>query len=144
MSKLFEKPHIPFLIAIPIVMLIGIVNGDYLLDIHIYDSVYVISHLNLAKLIAILFSLTAIIYWLVSKSNRRLSKRLNCIHITLTFGGILIVGILSQLYRPETMEYQFNENLTLTIILVIILMVCGQLILPINIIRALVKKKGSQ
>ncbi len=141
MNKLVEKPHLAFLLAIPILMLIGILRGNATLDINVHDTFYVIAYLHLATLISILFGIIGMGYWIMLKSDRKLSKWLNGTHIGLTFGGIIVVWILTKFYRSETVEYQFNSKLTLIITLIIILMIVGQLIFPINIIYGLIKKK---
>ncbi|WP_418603005.1 hypothetical protein [Hwangdonia sp.] len=142
MNKLIEKPHLIFLLAIPIIMLIGILSGDTMLDINIHDTYYVIAYFHLAILISILFGVIGIGYWIMLKSDRKLSKWLNWTHIGLTFGGTFIVWILTKFYRTEIMEYEFNNNLTLIITLILLLMIIGQLIFPINIIYGLIKKKN--
>ena len=143
MNKLIEKPHLPFLIAIPIIMLIGILSGDAVLDINVHDTYYVIAYLHLAILISILFGIIGIGYWVMLITERKLSKWLNWTHIGLTFGGTLVVWILSKFNRTEFMEYEFNNNLTLIITLIILFMFFGQLIFPINIIYGLIRNKKS-
>ncbi|WP_308993955.1 hypothetical protein QLS71_013885 [Mariniflexile litorale] len=143
MNKLIEKPHVIFLLAIPIIMLIGILSGDAVLDIHAYDTYYVIAYMHFAILISILFGIIGIGYWIMQKADRKLSKWLNWTHIGLTFGGTLVLWILTKLYRTEIMEYEFNNNLTLIITLIILLMMVGQIIFPINIIYGMIKKKTS-
>ncbi len=122
-------------------MLIGILSRDAALDINVHDTYYIIAHLHLAILASILFGIIGFGYWIMQKADRKLSKRLNWTHVGLTFGGILIVWILAQFYRTEIMEYGFNDNLTLIIKLIILLIIFGQLIFPINIIYGLIKKK---
>jgi len=143
MKSLINKPYLIFLIAIPIIMLIGILSGDAILDINVHDTYYVIAYLHLAIMISILFGIIGIGYWIMKKADRKLSKWLNWTHIGLTFGGTLIVWILTKFYRTEIMEYEFNNNLTLIITLIVLLMIVGQLIFPINIIYGLIKKKTS-
>lgn len=142
MNKINEKPHLIFLLAIPIITLIGILSGDAMLDINVHDTYYVIAYLHLAILISILFGIIGIGYWIMQKADRKLSKWLNWIHIGLTFGGTLMVWILTKFYRTEIMEFEFNNNLTLIITLIILLVIVGQLIFPINIIYGLIKKKN--
>ncbi|MBC7000901.1 cbb3-type cytochrome c oxidase subunit I [Cytophaga sp. FL35] len=142
MNRLFEKPHLIFLLAIPIIMLIGILSGDAVLDINVHDTYLVIAYLHFAVLISIVFGIIGIGYWIMQKANRKLSKWLIWTHIGLTFGGTLIVWILNKFYRTEIMEYEFNNNLTLIITLIILLMIIGQLIFPINIIYGLIKNKN--
>ena len=123
-------------------MIVGILSGDATLDINVHDTYFVIAYFHFAVLISILFAIIGVGYWIMQKSDRILSKWLNWTHIGLTFGGIIVVSILTQFYRPEIMEYEFNNSLTLIITLIIFLMVLGQLIFPINIIYGLLKKKS--
>ena len=104
MNKLIEKPHLIFLLAIPMIMLIGILSEDAVLDINVHDTYYVIAYLHLSILISILFGIFGIVYWIMLKADRKLSKWLNWTHIGLTFGGTLIVWVLTKFYRTEVME----------------------------------------
>ena len=142
MKSLVEKPHLIFLISIPIIVLFGILSRDATLNINVHDTYLVIAHLHFAVLISILFAIIGVGYWIMQKWDRKLSKWLNWTHIGLTFGGSLIIWILNKFYRTEIMEYEFNNNLTLTITLIIVLMTVGQLIFLINIIYGLTKKKN--
>lgn len=119
----------------------GILSGDAILDINVHDTYYVIAYFHLAILISILFGIIGLGYWIMQKAGKKLSKGLNWTHIGLTFGETLMVWILTQLYRTDFMEYEFNNILTLVISLIILLMVIGQLIFPINIIYGLIHKK---
>ncbi|WP_338356233.1 hypothetical protein [Yeosuana marina] len=111
-----------------------------MLDINVHDIYFVFSQIDLTILISILFGIIGFGYWLMLKANRKLSKWLNLIHITLTFGGILLIWILSLLFRESIIEYDFNDNLTLAIYLIALIAVFGQIIYPINIIYGLIKK----
>tara|TARA_R100000935_G_C2754482_1_gene131044 strand:+ start:231 stop:572 length:342 start_codon:yes stop_codon:yes gene_type:complete len=113
-----------------------------MLNVNIYDTYFVFSKTDLAILIAILFAVIGLGYWIMLKFNIKLSKRLNLIHIILTFGGILIIWILAQLFREPVMESDFNNILTLVIYLIAFLTILGQLIFPINIINALINKRN--
>jgi len=123
-------------------MLIGVLNGDATVDINVHDTYYIVARLDLAMLISMLFGVFGLGYLMVWKANGKLSKWLNWMHIGLTFGGALVVLILAQLYRKEMMEYEFNNNLTLIIMLIVSLMVLGQFFFLINMIYALVKRKN--
>ena len=81
-----------------------------MLDINVHDTYFVFSQIDLTILISILFGIIGLGYWIMLKTNRKLSKWLNLIHITLTFGGILLIWILAQLFRESIMEYDFNNN----------------------------------
>lgn len=142
MKLLTDKPHLIFLLAIPVIMLFGILGGDTVMDIHFYDTYFIIAHLHLAILISILFGGIGIGYWFMIKANRKLSKRLNLIHITLTLGGIIFIWILSQLFREPILEYNFNNKLTLVIYSIALIAILGQVIFLINLIRGIIRKKG--
>lgn len=141
MNIITTKPHIIFLLSIPIVMLIGILSGDSAIDINVHDSYFVLGYLHLAIFISILFGIFGIGYWTVQKAKKKLSKSLNLIHIILNFGGTLLILILAQLYRNGIMNYEFNNNLTVILTLIGLAIIVGQVIFPINIIYALMKKK---
>ncbi|MFI1745949.1 cbb3-type cytochrome c oxidase subunit I [Thalassobellus sediminis] len=140
MKFLINKPHLSFLLAIPIIMLFGILSGNNVLDINVHDTYYVIAYLHLATLVSILFGIIGIGYWIMLKTNRKLSKWLNLIHITLTFGGIILIWILAQLFRESIMEYNFNNNLTLAIYSIALIIFFVQIIFPINLIKGIIKK----
>lgn len=141
MNKPIEKPHLIFLLAVPITIMIGMLREDEVLDINVHDTYFVIAHSHLSMLISILFGIVGMVYWIMQKADRRLSKWLNRAHIGLTFGGTLVVWILTKFYRTGVMEYEFNNNLTLMITLIILLMIIGQIVFPINIIYGLIKKE---
>ncbi|WP_104734524.1 cbb3-type cytochrome c oxidase subunit I [Hanstruepera ponticola] len=140
MNKLIKKPYLIFWTSIPIISLLGFFIKADSFGFNVHDTYFVIATNHLIMLISLLFVIIGLGYWIMEKANRKLSKWLNLIHITLTFGGILIVLILTQCYRNEIMEYDFNNNLTLSITLILITVIFGQLIFPINIIRGLIKK----
>lgn len=121
--------------------MIGMLREDEVLDINVHDTYFVIAHSHLSMLISILFGIIGMVYWIIQKADRRLSKWLNRAHIGLTFGGTLVVWILTKFYRTGVMEYEFNNNLTLMITLIILLMIIGQIVFPINIIYGLIKKE---
>ncbi|KJD33296.1 hypothetical protein PK35_05410 [Tamlana nanhaiensis] len=145
MKFLSNKPHLIFLIAIPVLLLVGILSEDASLNINVHDTYFVISFYHLSKLTAILFGIIGFGYWIMRKTNRKLSKWLNYIHIGLTFGGIILIFMLSQLYREPKAEnilldFRFNQNLELIILIILLITVIGQVIYPINLINGICKK----
>lgn len=141
MNRITNKPHLIFWLSIPLIMLSGFLSSTENLVINKYDTYYVFSLTDLNILISILFAIIGLGYWFMLKTNRKLSKWLNLTHIALTFGGILLIWVLSQLYRESIMEFDFNENLTLAIYSIALIAVVGQIIFPINIISGLIKKE---
>lgn len=142
MNKLIDKPHLIFLLTIPVLILIGFLSGDAVLGINVHDTYFVIAYFHLTILFSIIFSAIGLGYWVMQNANRKLSKWLSGIHIGLTFGGILFVFILTRLFKEDILEYEFNNLLTSIITLIIIIITLGQIIFPINIINALLKKKN--
>ncbi|SHG48530.1 cbb3-type cytochrome c oxidase subunit I [Flagellimonas flava] len=145
MNKLIEKPHLIFLLSIPIIMLIGILSGDSVLDINVHDTYFVIAYLHLAILISILFGIIGIGYWIMQKANRKLSKWLNLIHVVLTVGGLIAIFGIPYLLFDSTAESAFpvfdqiaRQNLIL--ILTIFLILFGQLMYLINLIVGIFRK----
>ncbi|KJD36532.1 hypothetical protein PW52_02455 [Tamlana sedimentorum] len=138
MNRLIEKPHLAFLYAIPVIMLIGILsNGSA--DFNIHATYFIIDHLYLAIAISMVFVIIGAGYWLMQKF--KLSKWLNRIHMILTFGGICTAWILTKLHNVINTEHSFNDNTTTIVLLVVLLTLAGQLIFPINIIYGFINKK---
>jgi len=112
------------------------------MNINVYDTYFVFSKIDLAILISMLFVIIGFGYWIIQRTNRNLSKRLNFAHILLTFGGILLIGILAQLFRDPGMDFAFNNYLTLAIYSIALIAILGQGIYIINVVRGIVRKAG--
>jgi heme/copper-type cytochrome/quinol oxidase subunit 1 len=140
MSNITNKPHLIFWISIPIIILFGIVNRNDMLYINVHDTYFVFSKTDLAIMLSILFAIIGLGYWMLLKASGKLSKLLNLIHMTLTFGGILLIWVLAQLFRKSIINYDFNENLTLAIYIISLIAILGQIIYPLNIIRGLINR----
>src|SRR5690606_31523039 len=141
MKKLSHKPHLIFFISIPVLILIGFINGNKMMNINVLDTYFVFDQIDLAILISILFAIIGFGYWIMQRSNRNLSKRLNFAHIFLTFGGILLIGILAQQFRDPGKDFAFNNYLTLAIYSIALIAILGQGVYLINILRA-IRRKG--
>lgn len=139
MRKVSHKPHLIFFISIPVIILIGFINGNKMMNINVLDSYFVFNQIDLAILISILFAIIGFGYWIMHRTNRNLSQRLNFAHIFLTFGGILLIGILAQLFRDPGMDFAFNNYLTLAIYSIALIAILGQGIYILNVVRGIVK-----
>ncbi|MCL6295430.1 cbb3-type cytochrome c oxidase subunit I [Jejuia spongiicola] len=141
MRRITNKPHLVFLLSIPMIMLIGFINGEAALDINVHDTYYIIAYIHLAILISILFGIIGLGYWIMLETNRKLSKLLNLIHITLTIGGFIAIWITS-LILTESAEYEFDDigKRNLIIALILFLMILGQFLYIINLIIGLFKR----
>ena len=137
--KLIVKPYLLFLLAVPIPILYGLLNQDETVNINIGNTYYVIRQMDFSLLISVLFSIVGIGYWIMLKAKIRLSKWLTWMHVAVSLCGTLFILILSQLFREST-AYDFNENLTLAIHLIAMLVVFGQILYPINIMYGLLRK----
>lgn len=144
MRGITNKPHLIFFLSMPLIILNGILNKNKMLDMNVHDTYFVFSQLDLSTLISILFAITGIGYWIMLKTNRKLYKWLNLIHITLTFGGILLIWILAQLFRESIMEYDYNNKLTSAIYLIALISILGQIVYPINIISGIFRKRNKK
>lgn len=147
MKFLTDKPYLIFWLSIPIIILIGFLSGTEPLDINVHDTYYVIEHGVISILISIIFGIIGLGYWIMQRANRRLSKWLNLTHIALTIGGLLLIRILLQLFRePETetlmSDFDFNENLNIAMFIITVIVIFGQIIYPINIIRGIIIKRN--
>jgi heme/copper-type cytochrome/quinol oxidase subunit 1 len=142
MKKLIEKPHHLFFIAIPIILLIGYTSGKELLDYNLHDTYIVISSPHIAILISVPLGIMGSGYWIMSAANRTLSKWLTWAHLGPTFGGMLLILLVSFFVREESKHYEWNDRLSNFILLLSTLIVFGQLFFPLNILYGLLKKKN--
>ena len=141
MNLLTKRPHIVFLVFAVITFIIGF-NANGGVNINVHDTYFVMSNYHFATLLSILFGIIGLTYWIVEKVNVNLSKRLIFSHVALCFGGIVLILILNEFFRKSIMEYNFNENLTMAIYLISAIVILGQIIFPINIIRGIIKKRN--
>ncbi len=141
---MINKPHLIFWISIPIIILIGLLNRNEILDVNVHDTYFVFSKTDLTIVISILFMIIGLGYRIMLKAKRNLSKWLNLTHIVLTFGGIITISLIPYLfnYKTET-EFPLFDDLAgqnITIIIVTILILFGQLIYLTNLITGMFNK----
>lgn len=129
-----------------IFVVIGTFNTGSL-DIAIGDTYYVILHKHISFLIALLFALFAIIYWLTFKLKFKLLKTLSWSHYILTLSGFLFLSLTvsrinhpTPVYSDKTVFEEFDRinsaydaNYWITILFLIVLI--AQLILIFNVVR---------
>jgi len=145
MNRLIEKPHIAFLGFIPLLFLIVLINRNNTHSFSIHDTYYVFSSLTLAILNSFAFGCIGIMYWLMLKNNKDLSKKLNWLHLITTLNGTILIVILSQFYKEITTEHllsysDFNTSLNIIIFIIVLLIVVAQLLFIINVISSLIIK----
>ena len=142
-DKVIRKPYIAFFISGVIPLILGF-KAQGVIDINIHDTYYVISRRHLTILYSIAFGLIGFSYFIAEKVRVNLSYNLNLIHLIITFGGINMVLILNHLMLENSeidtiAKLNFSQNLYVMIYFIIIGVVIGQIILPINIIRGISK-----
>ena len=139
MNRVVKKIHYIFWLSIPIIILIGILNLGKTFDVNIHDTYYIIDFRFITHLISLVFLIIGFGYWILQKTNRRISRRLLKIHVIITFGGLLIIWILSLFYQDTFQDLMFYNYLSLIIYLIILITVLGQLLFLFNIFRGLIK-----
>ena len=146
MSKLIDNPHLIFLISIPIILLVGVLGGDHTIDLNVHDTYFVISNFHLALLISVVFGLISIGYWLIIKLRGQLSSWLSLVHIILTVGGFIILWIGNIIFSQSILDSAIpsidgirTQNLIIAVLLIVIII--GQLVYPINLLIGLIRRK---
>lgn len=145
MKKLFLKPYLLFWLPIPVLLIIGAVSGDKMLDFSIYDTYYVISGFHYSILLSVLFGILGLGYWLMHLAKRRLYGWLTGLHTGFTLGGMFLIWLFSLFLRdsqPRTFlaDYEYNEKWYAAMLVVGFLIIVGQLLYLINLISGVVRK----
>ena len=143
---LTDNPHSFFLVSIPIFTLIGFIIGNESVEISVNDAFYVIEYIDLIKLVSIVFVVIGAGYWAMKKTNRKLNKWLTLLHISLTFGGIILMTFFfTQLIETNELSKSddFAHNIGLEVLITITaqIVIVGQLFYPINLLIGVIKKR---
>ncbi|WP_273276156.1 hypothetical protein [Maribacter polysiphoniae] len=148
MKRIVEKPFIFFWALIPLVIIIGRFLHDTTFDINVHDTYYIITYGGLTNLVSILLGLIGLGYWIFYYLKRKLSYRLNAIHILITALGPIGIWIVSNFHReiiPGSdfqsimKDSEFNDNLLLLTFIILLLTILGQVIYLINLVTAFLK-----
>lgn len=110
------------------------------MDINIYDTYYILDFPLITYLISFIFLIIGLGYRIMQWANKKVSRLLLRVHIMLTFGGLLVIWVLSLFYRLTGIGFEFNNNLSLVIYLISLIIILGQLLFPINMLRGMIKK----
>ena len=145
MHILTEKPYLIFWGSIPILMLVGILYGDSVLYFNVHDTYFVIAYLHVALLIAVFFGILGIGYWMVHRTNRKLSKWLSMVHLVLTLGGLIALFGVPNLLDDRTAASPFPvfdqlERQNLMVMGITILLLVGQLLYLVNLTIGIFRK----
>ncbi|TDT50688.1 hypothetical protein CLV90_0007 [Maribacter spongiicola] len=145
MKKITQSPHLVFWVLIPVLLLIGYIDSNETIAINIYDTYFVVTMLNLGPLLSIVCGIIGLGYWIIFFLKKKLINWLTILHAIVTIIGFLII-LLIPLLSPElnqndpslNLEYYFDTQVITTLSVLVVISI--QLLYPINIIAALVKK----
>ena len=141
MDHLSKKPHLIFWLSIPVILLVGFLYGDDIIDINIHDTYYVVAAKHFGYLLAQLFGLIGLGYWVIFKTRKPLVKWMYWAHTALTLGGIILIWGLTQFYSNSISDFDYNDRLTIVIIAILVLALLGQLLFFVNLLIGLINKK---
>ncbi len=147
MKKLIKKPHIFFITMIPFVLLLGLLKGNETLDINIHDTYFVFHGFHLTVLISFIFALIGLGYWLVFKTKRKFYDWITLLHILLSLLGVLsCLGMffIPRYYSIYNDQFVFSllGDIEVILTLGVLIFFPIQLLYPINIFLALIRKKN--
>ncbi len=149
MKHLIQKPYYFFWALIPVILLVSFILGDRVYYLNAYDVHQAIPYRELGILIAVVALALGTGYWMVLGRKWKLSIRLNTWHIVLTLAGP-IGALLATLLKREIVlpvtdvlryaaDTQYNDRLLLVSYALWLVTILGQLVFPVNLIRARLK-----
>ena len=146
MNRLVQKPYYFFWGLIPVILLVSFWLGDIVYYLNVYDIHLAIPYRELGILIAVVALSLGTGYWMVLGRKWKLSVRLNAWHIVLTLvgpvGALLADLLKREIALPVTdvLQYasdtQYNDRLLLASYALWLVTIFGQLVFPVNLIRA--------
>ena len=141
---MFKKSHLIFWAIIPLVVVYGFFNKGEILDINIGDTYFLITNSALIITISFFIAIQSCIYFLSEKFNLVLNRKLNFIHTIITLVGLLLFLFPINIFKAPQYEGfpKFPEELNTEMTLALITVVFVQILLVINLIIGLTKRKG--
>ncbi|MCK8495978.1 cbb3-type cytochrome c oxidase subunit I [Spirosoma sp. RP8] len=114
MKILPNKPYLISWLAIPLLVLVGLLFREHTLNVQFYDTYFVIANLHVALAGSILLLVVGMGYWLIGLSGKTTDPFVARSHLSLTIGGLVIVT--SPLFSSDRLagtEWLFLVLLTL-------------------------------
>ncbi len=145
MNSILNKPYLFFWGLIPLLLVLGFVKSDEVININIHDTYFIIVMFHFVIFLSFLLLILGLGYWIVLKLKKRLFKILSVLHVGFTFLGIVV--LLITLMIPNNIITSTNTLLdslkTINILLTlgVLLIVFGQVFYPFNILLSLFKKE---
>ena len=116
---------------------------DAVLDINVHDTYYIIHYSHILQILAILYALAGLIYWLLIRFEFALIKSLTKTHsiCTLSIIPLYFIGnfLLDKFYNSEFPLFDDTSKFIIFITILIIIGLIAQLIFFINTITSIVK-----
>jgi len=159
MKLLFKKPHYFFFPATLILIALGFIIPLVNFDFNIRDTYVVVQDRWIFHLLALFGFLMALVYWVMLRSGRKLSYRLNALHVGTSFVGPVLIYISSLFYRnvlPLTLNeeegmnmalleaYQHNNSVSMVILALLAITLVVQLVFPVNVIISFMAREDDQ
>ncbi|MGV3561065.1 hypothetical protein [Larkinella arboricola] len=132
MRSVLRKPYLICWLTLPVLVLIGLVFGQHIIDIHLYDTYYVVANEFFISAGSVLLLFLGIGYWLLKLKGKTPNGILTTIHLLLTIGVLLLFSL------PV-----FSANSLVSsewILFSVIALLLGQLTYVVNILTALLQK----
>lgn len=142
MKQLLFKPYSLCWIFAIVILLTGLGGGDEHIGINIHDTYFLISKSFLGVLGAVGLGGIGLGYWLMGRLHKKLYPSLTGIHLVLTLGGLVFIGLASfvlslsenfdELISRDTMELLESQiHITIAVILL------AQVIFILNLLLSL-------
>ncbi|MBD2754007.1 hypothetical protein [Spirosoma validum] len=89
MKTALRKPYMTSWLAIPVLILLGIIFSQHTVDIQLADTYYVIGNLHFAFAASIFLLVIGAGYWLMSRRTTRPNRTLTATHLILTLAALV-------------------------------------------------------
>jgi len=146
MKSIHKKPYLFFWIATIFLIMLSIYwwnFEDAVLDINIHDTYFIIHNSHILLLLAILYALVGLTYWVLLKFQVALSKSLTQIHYicSLIIIPIYFIGnfFLDKFHKSEFPLFDNTSKFVIFITILIFIGLIAQLFFFINVILSLFK-----
>ncbi len=140
LKHITNKPYISFWVLSLFMLIYGFYFQNDTLDINVHDTYYVISWFHVFLLMSLLFLGIGLTYFTIHKLNKTKNLILTYIHIIGTIGGLLLFTLVPYIFSSES-KWSYNDNLIITQLILLSLVMLVQPILFIHLMISIFKKK---
>lgn len=140
LKHIINKPYISFWVLSLFMLIYGFYFQNNTLDINVHDTYYVISWFHVFLLISLIFLVIGLVYFTIHKLNKTKNSILTYIHIIGTIGGLLLFTLVPYIFSSES-KWSYNDNLIITQLILLALIILVQPILFVHLIISIFKRK---